>query len=197
MLFLLKYVLIGALAARLQGFPRMTAGADITPANAKDNLQNLARALKDLEAQVYTENTPQGIPFECSASNLEQVQLWNLTTKAGRLDIAFQPAGTDGYDDLMKDAHTYEAYGTKIYAASLEDIIRAKKAADRPQDRQDIIILREILKRDQLDWTAEHRKRNDEFTQKCFLQTKVDFTAHVEGDNLIKSPFQSRLNDEC
>lgn len=27
-----RYVLIGAMAARLQGFPRMTADADITPA---------------------------------------------------------------------------------------------------------------------------------------------------------------------
>ena len=27
----MKYVLIGAVAARLQGFPRMTADADITP----------------------------------------------------------------------------------------------------------------------------------------------------------------------
>ncbi len=29
------YVLIGALAARLQGFPRLTADADITPAIVK------------------------------------------------------------------------------------------------------------------------------------------------------------------
>jgi hypothetical protein len=41
----------------------------------------------------------------------------------------------------------FEVYGTDLYAASLEDIIRSKKAADRPQDQQDIIILREILLR--------------------------------------------------
>lgn len=32
-----RYVLIGALAARLQGFPRLTADADITPANTSEN----------------------------------------------------------------------------------------------------------------------------------------------------------------
>ena len=43
-----KYVHIGAAAARLQGFPRMTADADITPARDPDNLQRLAPALRAL-----------------------------------------------------------------------------------------------------------------------------------------------------
>ena len=49
-----QFVLIGALAARLQGFPRATYDADITPAKDVDNLQRLAAALRDLEARVYT-----------------------------------------------------------------------------------------------------------------------------------------------
>ncbi len=47
------YVLIGALAARLQGFPRMTADADITPARDRENLDRLAAALSELNARVY------------------------------------------------------------------------------------------------------------------------------------------------
>jgi hypothetical protein len=39
-----EYVLIGALAARLQGFPRLTADADITPSRDPDNLERLAQA---------------------------------------------------------------------------------------------------------------------------------------------------------
>src|SRR3989442_33864 len=53
-----RYVLIGALAARLQGFPRFSADADITPAKDADNLQRLASALRELEARVYTEQIP-------------------------------------------------------------------------------------------------------------------------------------------
>jgi hypothetical protein len=37
-----EYVLIGALAARLQGFPRLTADADITPSRDAANLGRLA-----------------------------------------------------------------------------------------------------------------------------------------------------------
>src|SRR5699024_9932038 len=95
----------------------------------------------------YTTLFRSGLPFDCSAANLKQSRLWNFITDAGRLDVAFKPIGTDGYNDLIKNAEKYKVYGETIYAASLEDIIRSKKAADRPQDRQDVIILREILKR--------------------------------------------------
>ena len=84
-----KYVLIGALAARLQGFPRMTADADITPARDRENVERLAAALGELDARVYTDTVPEGLPFDCSAAMLERGELWNLVTSAGRLDVAF------------------------------------------------------------------------------------------------------------
>ncbi|MGI9037576.1 MAG: hypothetical protein ACR2GQ_01825 [Gemmatimonadota bacterium] len=34
-----------------------------------------------------------------------------------------------------------------LLVAGLEDIIRSKVAADRPQDRQDVLVLREMLRR--------------------------------------------------
>ena len=61
--------------------------------------------------------------------------------------LAFVPAGTGGYDDLARGAIRFEVFGTELLAASLDDIIRSKEAADRPQDRQDVVVLREILRR--------------------------------------------------
>ena len=55
-----KYVLIGAVAARLQGFPRMTADADITPARDPDNLRRLAAALRELDAVFMPTRFPKG-----------------------------------------------------------------------------------------------------------------------------------------
>ena len=141
------YVLIGALAARLQGFPRLTADADITPDRSRDNLVRLAAALEELEARVYTEGVPEGLPFDCSAETLDRADLWNLVTSAGRLDIAFVPAGTEGYEDLARGAIRFEVFGVDLLAASLTDIVRSKEAADRPQDRQDVVVLREIIRR--------------------------------------------------
>jgi len=137
-----KFVLIGALAARLHGFPRLTADADITPAGDKPNLERLAAALNELDAKVYTESVPEGLAFDCSSITLARARMWNLVTQAGRLDIAFEPAGVDGYDDLKKDAERFEAFGVRFLVASLDDIIRSKEAAGRPKDLDDVAILR-------------------------------------------------------
>jgi len=142
-----RFVLIGALAARLQGFPRLTADADITPAKDPDNLERLARALRALDARVYTEQIPEGLAFDCSPQMLGRADIWNLITAAGRLDIAFKPSGTEGYDDLARHAEHFTIYGGELLAARLEDIIRSKEAANRPKDRQDLAVLREMLKR--------------------------------------------------
>lgn len=142
-----RFVLIGALAARLQGFPRLTADADITPAKDPENLQRLARALRALDARVYTEQIPEGLPFDCSPQMLARADMWNLVTSAGRLDVAFQPSGTTGYDDLARHAARFTVYGEELLAARLEDIIRSKEAAGRPQDLQDVEVIREMLKK--------------------------------------------------
>ena len=137
-----NFVLIGALAARLHGFPRLTADADITPAGDKLNLERLALALNELDAKIYTDSLPEGLAFDCSAATLARARMWNLVTKAGRLDIAFEPAGVNGYDDLKKDAERFEAFGVRFFVASLDDIIRSKEAAGRPKDLDDVAILR-------------------------------------------------------
>ena len=137
-----KFVLIGAIAARLHGFPRLTADIHITPADDKANLEHLAAALKDLDAKVYTESVPEGLPFDCSATTLGRAMMWNLVTNAGRLDIAFKPSGIDGYADLTRQAERFDAFGVKFLVASLDDIIRSKEAAGRPKDAEDVILLR-------------------------------------------------------
>lgn len=142
-----RYVLIGALGARLQGFPRLTADADITPARDGRNLEHLASALRELGARVFTESVPEGLAFDFTARALANAELWNLVTSAGRLDIAFVPSGTTGYDDLARGAIIYDVNGARLEVARLEDIIRSKQAADRPQDRQDVAVMRELIER--------------------------------------------------
>jgi hypothetical protein len=137
-----NFVLIGALAARLHGFPRLTADADITPGKDKPNVERLAAALKELDAKIYTESIPEGLAFDRSAATLARAKMWNLVTSAGRLDIAFEPAGVEGYEDLKKEAERFEAFGVRFLVASLDDIIRSKEAAGRPKDLDDVAVLR-------------------------------------------------------
>ena len=142
------YVLVGAMAARLYGFPRMTADADITPLRDAENLTRLATALREIDARVFTDAIPEGLPFDISARTLERGEMWNLVTTAGRLDVIFSPAGTNGFPDLAATAEGFEVFGVHVVVASLRDILRSKEAADRPQDRQDALVIREMLRRD-------------------------------------------------
>jgi hypothetical protein len=142
-----RFVLIGALAARLYGFPRLTADADIAPARDDENLERLAAALRDIEAKVYTEGVPEGLAFDCSARTLSRARMWNLVTSAGRVDLAFEPSGTTGHDDLAVRAELFEAFGVQFRVAALDDIIRMKVAAGRPKDREDVLLLRALKAR--------------------------------------------------
>jgi hypothetical protein len=65
---------------------------------------------------------------------------------AGRLGVTFVPSGTEGYADRARGAVRFDIFGVDLLAASLADI-PSKQAADRPQDRQDVVVLREMLRR--------------------------------------------------
>ncbi len=142
-----SYVLIGGLAALVHGSPFPTEDADITPDDDARNLDRLAAALRELDARIRTEGAPEGPPFACDAVALASAQTWNLTTRAGDLDIAFRPSGTQGYDDLRRDANAIELYDVVVSVASLRDVVRSKQAANRPKDQRVLPTLRELLTR--------------------------------------------------
>jgi hypothetical protein len=141
------YVLIGGLAAVYHGSPFPTEDADIAPEADRTNLVRLATALREVNARIRTEAVPEGMPFACDAETLASAQTWNLTTDAGDLDLAFKPAGTQGYSDLRRDATVAQLYDVTVRIASLSDVIRSKQAANRPKDQRVLPTLREILAR--------------------------------------------------
>jgi len=87
------------------------------------------------------------VPFDPSAESLGRVRTWNLQTSKGDLDIAFEPSGTRGYDDLRRDMVTMQVRGVDVPVASLADVIRSKEAAGRERDRAVLPGLRELLAR--------------------------------------------------
>jgi len=135
------YVLIGGLAATLHGSSALTNDADICPDQSAENLERLAAALREMDARIRTEAEPEGVAFSADPDLLRRMQLVNLTTRFGDFDIAFQPAGSRGYDDLVRGAFDMEVDGTIVRVASLSDIIRSKEAANRPKDRATLPIL--------------------------------------------------------
>jgi hypothetical protein len=142
-----EYVLIGGLAATLYGSPHVTTDVDITPEGTRDNLERLAMALEDLDARVRAPGEPDGLPFDRSAEMLARVSLLNLTTRAGDLDLAFEPHGTGGYPDLVRTAVEIQVHGVSVRVAALSDVIRSKEAAGREKDRLTLPTLRRLQER--------------------------------------------------
>ncbi|MFT4217528.1 MAG: hypothetical protein QM619_10150 [Micropruina sp.] len=140
-----RFVLIGGLAAVLQGSPYPTEDVDITPEQTIRNLERLSAALTALGARVYTQSEPDGLPFSHDAESLAGSSVWNLVTNLGRLDISFVPDGTTGFADLTRSALTIAIRGTDVRVADLADVIRSKQAANRPKDQRVLMTLREIL----------------------------------------------------
>lgn len=143
-----RFVVIGGVAAILHGSPFATRDADITPAMDRENLERLGGALRELEAHLRTPDDPGAdLPFDPVAELLGRGQVWNLTTPFGDLDLSFVPAGTTGYDDLLRDATILELAGLRVRVASLADVIRSKEAAGRDKDLQVVPTLRKLLER--------------------------------------------------
>jgi len=143
-----RFVLIGGIAARLRGAPLLTEDLDITPESSPDNLQRLCDALRSLDARLRTATDPEGIPFPLDPTMLAANQSWTLVTSAGDLDLVFQPAGTQGYEDLVRssDPVAVTEEGTlTIEVAALADVIRSKEAAGRDKDRAALPLLRRTL----------------------------------------------------
>jgi len=139
-------VVIGGLAAFLQGSPIPTVDVDVTPRGDRDNLDRLSAALAELDARIRAEGVDP-LPFAHDADSLARANIWNLTTRYGDLDITFTPAGTGGYEDLVRDAVEVELRGTPVLLASLADIVRSKDAAGRDRDHRALPVLRELLAR--------------------------------------------------
>jgi hypothetical protein len=138
------YVMVGGLAAAVHGSDLVTGDLDITPSTSDVNLERLSRALHELNARVRTDDVPEGLPFAHDAGSLAAGAVWNLVTDAGDLDLAMLPSGTQGYDDLRRDAIAIEILGSPTRVAALADIIRSKESAGREKDRAALPMLRRL-----------------------------------------------------
>ena len=139
-----RFVVIGAFSAVVQGYPLPTQDIDITPATDADNMERLAKALRELKAKLrLPRNETHDFPID--ADFLARAEAWTLMTEAGVLDLVFKPAGTSGYDDLRRDALEQTLRGIPVLLASLRDVIRMKEAGNRPKDQAQLPALRQTL----------------------------------------------------
>lgn len=149
-----RYVVIGGLAARLQGSPTVTNDLDICPDRSLENLERVASALQALGAKLR--GVEEEVPFLLDAATLAAGDHFTFATKAGDLDILGMPAGVSGFDELAGRAVTLEVDGLTVLVASIEDLIRMKRAAGRPKDLIEVEVLGAV--RDEVESASRERR---------------------------------------
>ena len=131
----LDAVLIGNAAAALQGSPVTTMDLDFMFRKTAGNLTKLRRVADDLDAVVLHPYYP--------ASELYRV----LRERDGlQFDFMAKVDGIRSFESLRSRAASTRFGRYDLKVASLADIIASKKAANRPQDRAVLPILRRTLR---------------------------------------------------
>ena len=127
-----RFVLIGGFAGALRGSPVITGDVDVCYARDDPNLEMLAEALRSLGA--HLRGAPADPPFQLDARTLRAGDHFTFSTSVGPLDILGTPSGTNGFADLDANATDEVVDGLTIRVASVDDLIRMKRAAGRPKD---------------------------------------------------------------
>ncbi len=130
-----RFVVVGGIAAALHGSTTLTADLDILYERGTDNVERLSRALTALGA--VRRDLPTGVPAPLDLRTLRNGMNFLLTTRHGDLDcIGETPSGHFTYPQIAPTAERVRI-GTdlEIDVASLDELIRMKRATGRTKDR--------------------------------------------------------------
>jgi hypothetical protein len=135
-----RFVIIGGIAGVLLGSPSLTFDLDICYERSRQNFIALAAALAEMKATLR--GAPPDLPFLLDARTLQMGDSFTFDTIAGSLDCLGTPSGTTGYSELLKNANEVVVDGgLHVMVASIDDLLRMKRAAGRAKDLLAVEIL--------------------------------------------------------
>jgi len=137
----IRYLVVGGYAVMKYSEPRFTKDLDVFIATDQDNANGVYSALKEFGAPL--ENlTADDFAHEGYFYQMGRVPL--------RVDIMMSIPGVE-FDEAWENREVIELNDLKIYFISRSDLIRAKEASGRPQDKIDIKKLKEAEQLDALN----------------------------------------------
>ncbi|MDH3403545.1 MAG: hypothetical protein OES32_09160 [Acidobacteriota bacterium] len=137
-----EFVIVGGVAAVLEGAPVATFDLDVVYSLEESNVGRLVRVLADLEA-VYVD--PAGRRIQPDAPRLRGGGHHLLRSRYGRLDVLGSVGERLKFEDLLPRSRVASVHGMEVSVLTLEALIGTKEAANRPKDRAVLDLLRQTL----------------------------------------------------
>ncbi len=147
------FVIIGGLAATLQGAELPTLDLDISYDRSLQNLERLASALQDLEVRL---RGAEDVPIHIDALFLRNGEIWTFRSSVGNIDCLANPTGAPPYDQLKERAVKVALGPHQVKIANLDDLIAMKGTTGRDKD---VMKLAELIQLRQLIQENEHNPR--------------------------------------
>lgn len=138
-----KFILVGGLAAVIQGAPVTTLDVDILHDRSKENTARLYRFLKSIDAIFRRPDDKIIKPTEKEFSGLTHGL---FTTLLGPLDVLAVVEEGKTYTDLIEHAIEIQFRGHALHVLDLKTLIALKKASSNPKHQQQLPVLEETLR---------------------------------------------------
>jgi len=140
-----EFLVIKGVAVGFHGYVRATKDVDVVPAPDPQNLERLARVLRELDAEIEgaEDFADEELPDPLDPAALALGGNWVLRTRLGRFDV-MQWIGEDAlWEKLSPAAIEADIDGLPIKVVSYEDLVALKEMAGRPEDLTDLQRLRQ------------------------------------------------------
>lgn len=136
------FIVVGGVAALLEGAPILTLDLDVLVDQTPENLVSVLSALRELKARY---RDPAGRHIEPDAEKLATMRLHLLETDLGALDVLSTIGGGLLYRDLLARTVLYRLEEAQVRVLDLAAVIETKEHADRDKDRAVLPVLRQTL----------------------------------------------------
>jgi predicted nucleotidyltransferase len=137
------FILVGGLAAVIQGAPVTTMDVDIVHNQSPENIARLLAFLKSIDAVQRRLDDKLIEPKERDLSGKGHVL---LTTQIGPLDVLAVIEQGRSYEDLLKHTVQIDFRGYTLRVLGLKTLIELKKTSTNPKDKQRLPVLKETLR---------------------------------------------------
>lgn len=162
-----RYIIVGGAALVMQGSAYITEDLDIVYARDDDNLAALAAALKELNAHLRGSGTNEVLNFRIDSRSLKNGGNFTFTTDEGDLDCLATIDGLGGYVSVRGTSELMALFPDRqTRVLSIDGLIAAKKAANRPKDRQVLPELEAMQELRAADKSAQPSPSSDEAKRK-------------------------------